>query len=102
MSQMDKGVLMFKEWVDAMSELSPKEFKMLFLAICRYQSLGEEPPEFKGKAKIIASMIFPYISRRIAQSNGAKRAISARRERLSENPIINDILLENERKKAER
>lgn len=102
MSNTDKGVLMFNEWVEAMSELNPKEFKTLFLAICRYQVSGEEPPEFKGKAKIIAAMIFPYVRRRIAQSNGAKKAIAERREKLSNNPIINEILLENERKKASR
>ena len=102
MRNTDKGVLMFNEWIDAMSELNPKEFKALFLAIWNYQLSGVEPPEFKGKTKIMASMIFPYVRRRIAQSNGAKKAIAARQEKLCNNPIINDILLENVKKKEEK
>ena len=92
MSNTDKGVLMFNEWLDAMNELTPKDYKQMMTAIYRYQMKGEQPPEFKGKARIIATMVFPYVKRRIAQANGGKKAMAARRERLSDNPIVNELL----------
>lgn len=101
MSNTDKGVLMFNEWLDAMNELNPKEYKAMMTAIYHYQMLGEEPPEFKGKAKIIATMIFPYIHRRMAHAEGSKRAIKVRREKFCENPIVNELLQKRAEKRAE-
>ena len=92
MSNTDKGVLVFDEWFDAMSKLNPKEYKLLMEAIHRYQLHGEEPPEFKGKSAIVADMIFPYITRRLAQARGGKRSAEKRGGQFSGNPIIDEIL----------
>lgn len=78
MSNTDKGVLIYNEWFDAMDIVSPKDYKMLMTAIYNYQIFGNPPPEFKGSAKVIASMIFPCLDRRLKQSAGGKRGMSAR------------------------
>lgn len=78
MSNTDKGVLIYNEWFDAMDIVSPKDYKMLMTAIYNYQIFGTPPPEFKGSAKVIASMIFPCLDRRLKQSAGGKRGMSAR------------------------
>ena len=41
MSQTDKGILIFYEWMDAMEKLPPKQYKALLTAICRFQQSGE-------------------------------------------------------------
>ena len=92
MSYTDKGVLMFEEWFRAMDKLSASDYKRLMHAIYRYQLHGEEPPEFKGKAAIVADMMFPYITRRLAQAKGGKRSAERRGGGFSGNPIIDDIL----------
>ena len=92
MSQTDKGVLIFEEWFKAMDKLGANEYKKLMHAIYRYQLCGEEPPEFKGKSAIVADMIFPYITRRLAQARGGKRSAEKRGGQFSGNPIIDEIL----------
>ena len=57
MSQTDKGVLMFSEWLEAMSQLNPKAYKEMMNAIYLYQIKGIEPPEFKGKAQMVAAIV---------------------------------------------
>ena len=93
---------MFCEWLDAMNELNPKEYKAMMTAIYHCQMQGAEPPEFKGKARIIAAMVFPCIRRRVAQACGGKKGVELRRRKLSENPIINDILQKRADEKAEK
>lgn len=78
MSNTDKGVLIYNEWFDAMEIVSPKDYKMLMTAIYNYQIFGTPPPEFKGAAKVIASMIFPCLDRRLKQSAGGKRGMNTR------------------------
>ena len=92
MGQTDKGVLIFGEWFEAMNMLSPKDYKSLMNAIYRYQLLGEEPPEFKGKAGMMSSVIFPYIKRRLATARAGKKGSSARFGKYGINPIIDEIL----------
>lgn len=92
MSYTDKGVLMFEEWFRAMDKLSASDYKRLMHALYRYQLHGEEPPEFKGKAAIVADMMFPYIARRLAQAKGGRRSPERKSVSLSGNPIIDDIL----------
>lgn len=85
MSQTDKGVLIFSEWFEAMKCLKATDFKRLMLAIYRFQIFDEEPPEFEGKAGMIASIIFPVIRRRMELSEygsrGAAKRLSAIREK---------------------
>lgn len=78
MSQTDKGVLIFYEWFEAMESLSPKCYKEMMTAICRYQQKGEEMPEFKGKSAIVAAVIFPCLRRRIDSARGGKRTMQTR------------------------
>ena len=92
MSQTDKGVLIFGEWFEAMNMLAPKDYKALMNAIYRYQLLGEEPPEFKGKTGMMSALIFPYINRRLATAKAGKKGSTARYSPYGINPIIDEIL----------
>ena len=92
MSTTDKGVLIFCEWFEAMSKLGPRDYKMLMNAIYRYQFFCEEPPEFKGKAGMIASIIFPCIRRRTANAKAGKKGMATRLSAYGVNPIIDEIL----------
>ena len=89
MSQTDKGVLIFSEWFEAMSRLEPRTYKALMCAIYRCQIHGEQPPEFKGKAALVADIIFPFIRRRTASS---RAGIKGMQSRYKVNPIIDEIL----------
>ncbi|MBP3376768.1 MAG: hypothetical protein J6L83_08380 [Clostridia bacterium] len=81
MSNTEKGILIFNEWFDAISDLKGTDFKALILAMYRFQTFGEEPPEFKGKARGYAAIIFPQLRRRMelikAGAEGAKKRLSA-------------------------
>lgn len=92
MGQTDKGVLMFSEWFEAMDKLNPKDYKALMNAIYRYQLCGEEPPEFKGKAGMVAAIVFPYIRRRLSTAKSGKKGSEARYGAYGINPIIDEIL----------
>ena len=78
MSQTDKGILIFYEWLEAMSSLPAKEYKLLLTSIFRYQQKGEEPPEFKGNSAILASIIFPYIRHRRDKARAGRMGMYAR------------------------
>lgn len=93
MSQTDKGVLIFFEWFEAMEHLDAKTYKSMMNAIYRYQLKGEKPPEFKGKASIVAAIIFPYIDRRITMSKAGKKGMRSRYDLYGVNPIIDEILI---------
>ena len=92
MSQTDKGVLIFFEWFEAMSHLDPKTYKSMMNAIYNCQLNGAKPPEFKGKASILASIIFPCIERRVALSMAGKKGAQRRVGAYGINPIIDDLL----------
>ena len=98
MGQTEKGVLIFNEWFEAMENLNPRDYKALMSAIYRYQAQGEEPPEFKGKVGIVSAMIFPCISRRLAQSKGGKMSAEKRGGLFCGNPIIDELLKKVEAK----
>ena len=78
MSQTDKGILIFYEWLDAMDKLPPRNYKALMTAICRLQQKGEEPPEFQGYSAALASIIFPFIRRRCDKAKAGRMAMYAR------------------------
>jgi len=78
MSQTDKGILIFYEWLDAMEKLPPKQYKLLLSAICRYQQKGEEPTTFEGYTGALASIIFPFIRRRCDRARAGRMAMYAR------------------------
>ena len=63
-----------------MEDIKVTDFKRLVYAIYRLQRFEEEPPEFEGKAKVAASIIFPMIKRRRALaeygSMGAAKRLS--------------------------
>lgn len=73
MSRIDKGVLIFNEWFEAMENISDRDCGRLVKAIYKYQVLGEKPPIFKGKAEILADVVFPCIDRRKKLSEAGKR-----------------------------
>ncbi|MBQ4091143.1 MAG: hypothetical protein IJC64_02370 [Clostridia bacterium] len=97
MGQIDKGILLFPEWLEAMESLPGTDFKRLTYAIYNYQMKGIEPPEFKGKARIVAAMIFPYVRRRIENSRAGKKGMQAR---YGVNPIIDELLRRREQERA--
>ena len=89
MSQTDKGVLIFTEWFEAMEDLKVTEFKTLFYAIYRLQMFGVEPPKFKGKAGMLASIIFPMIRRRTELAKHGARGAETRLS-AGKNEVKND------------
>ena len=97
MSQADKGILLFSEWLEAMDNLSGKAYKELIRSIYRYQIYGEEPVEFKGEARTVAKIIFPCVKRRIAQSKGGKKSAETRRP-YGINPVIDELMRAREEK----
>ena len=74
MSRIDKGVLIFNEWFEAMENISDRDCGRLVKAIYKCQILGEEPPEFKGKIAVLANVVFPCIERRKKMSAAGKIA----------------------------
>ena len=78
MSQTDKGILIFYEWLEAMEKLPPRQYKALLTAICRFQQRGEEPPEFQGNTAILASLIFPLLRRRYNSARAGRMSAYAR------------------------
>ena len=86
MSTIDKGILIFNEWFEAMNELPGTDFKKLLLAIRDYQLYGTEPPQFKGKSKLVAALIFPCIARRVALSRAGKLGAAVTNQRLYSEP----------------
>ena len=81
---MDKGFLIFYDWMPELEGLTPKDFKTLMTAIWRYQKFGTPPPEFSKKVKAISLFIFPQIDRRKQKSESGKKGADSRysKERL--------------------
>ena len=78
---MDKGFLIFYDWMPALEGLTPKDFKTLMTAIWRYQEFGTPPPEFSNKIKTISLFIFPQIDRRKQSSRYGKKSAEMRRSK---------------------
>ena len=76
---MDKGFLIFYDWMPALEGLTPKDFKTLMTAIWRYQEFGTPPPEFPNKVKAISLFIFPQIDRRKQSAEYGKKGAEVRR-----------------------
>ena len=74
----ERGFLFFYDWLPAFEGLTPKDFKTLFLAMCRYQMDGTPPPDFSGKAKVLETLIFPQLDRRKYLSSIGKKGAEAR------------------------
>ena len=83
MSEINKGVLIYNEWFDAMKNLNAKDFKSLILAMYDYQIYDVPPPEFKGKSSIVSSMIFSCLKRRKQQAARGKLGAESRANRAS-------------------
>ena len=92
MSKTNDGVFIFREWFTSMKRLTPKDYKSLMNAIGDYQLDGVKPPEFEGKSRFIADIIFPYIDRRLASARGGKRSAEERKKGYGVNPIIDRLL----------
>ena len=93
MSNIDKGILIYYEWIEACESLSPSEFHKLFFAMVDYQQNGTPPPEFKGVTKIIATLIFSQLKRRIDTSKAGKASASKREQESNNanNTVDNDV-----------
>ena len=85
-SDISKGVLIFNEWFDAMERLSAKDYKALMIAIYNAQINNIPPPEFTGRTKMVATIIFPCIERRKSQS---ERGLASAAARLARKKQIN-------------
>ena len=92
MSQTDKGILIFYEWLDAMEKLPPRQYKALLTAICRFQQRGEEPPEFQGNTALLASVIFPFLRRRCDKARAGRMGAYARHGLDEESIKIQEII----------
>ena len=62
-----------------MERLSAKDYKALMIAIYNAQINNIPPPEFTGRAKMVATIIFPCIERRKKQSEHGLASAAARR-----------------------
>lgn len=78
MSDINKGVLIYNEWFEAMRDLNPDDFKAVVLAIYDSQIHNTPPPEFEGVARAIAAIILPYIERRKQQARRGRAGAAAR------------------------
>ncbi len=78
MSDINKGVLIYNEWFEAMRALDPDDFKAVVLAIYDSQIHNIPPPEFEGVARAIAAIILPYIERRKQQAERGRAGAAAR------------------------
>ena len=78
MNEKSKGILIFSEWFEAMEKLSARDYKRLLSATYHYQIHNVQPPEFEGKAAILASMIFPYVEKRKKLSASGKKGMNVR------------------------
>ena len=84
MSEIDKGVLFFREWLESMDKLSPREYKKLVTAIYQYQLNDVPPPSFTGMTEMLATIIFPCIKRRKEASSFGRFGADKRLGRLSQ------------------
>lgn len=84
MSKKDLGILIYHEWLSAMEGLSAKDVKALLMAMRDFQVRDLPPPQFKGSANVLASVIFPSIERRKKLSDYGKRGMEARYSSQSE------------------
>ena len=80
MANIDRGILVYYEWIEACQTLSPSEFHKLFFAMVDYQQNGTPPPEFKGVSKIIATLIFSQLKRRVDTSRAGKASAEKRHQ----------------------
>ena len=78
MSEINKGILIFKEWLVSMEKLPPKEYKKMIIAMCDYQFNDVPPPEFTGKSALVAPIIFPCLQRRKEASAKGQKGADAR------------------------
>ena len=100
MSNIDKGILIFNEWMEAMKCLPMNERAEIIYAIYDLQINNIAPPKFSGTAQALASVFFPCIERRRKQSERGLASAAARRakqetqsakQHTSQNdPIAND------------
>ena len=76
-----------------MERLSAKDYKALMIAIYNAQINNIPPPEFTGSSKIVATMVFPCIERRKAQSEFGRAGVAARlfKSKNAENSVSSDL-----------
>lgn len=96
MSQSEKGVLVFNEWLEAMEKLSARDYKMLMNAMYKYQIYNEEPPIFQGKVEVLAKVIFPCLERRKKFCDAGKRGtqLQAKKRAKASGQVIEEVIEE--------
>ncbi|MBE6685021.1 MAG: hypothetical protein E7592_05165 [Ruminococcaceae bacterium] len=99
MSQSEKGVLVFNEWLEAMEKLSARDYKMLMNAMYKYQIYNEEPPIFQGKVEVLAKVIFPCLERRKKLSEAGKKG---RHTRTKEREGVSNLVSKEDSNKVDR
>ncbi len=78
MEQKNKDFLLFYDWYLIIKEMSPKNAKMLLVAMVELQANDIEPPEFPNKIKDVASLMFRQIRRRKKSQISGKKGGEAR------------------------
>lgn len=96
MSKTSDGVFIFREWFTSMKGLNPKDYKRLMTAIGDYQLDGVKPPEFQGKSRFVADIVFPYIDRRLSSAKGGKKTKENHKKGYGVNPVIDKLLEDRE------
>lgn len=90
MANTNNGFIFFYDWEQPFSELTPKQFKELFFAMLRYQKSGTPPPEFSGKAQLVAAFVFPQLKRRKSKSDAGKAGMESRWGKDNESDCVNN------------
>ena len=78
MSDINKGVLIFNEWFEAMKVLSMEERAQLIYAMYDFQINNIPPPKFSSVADSLATIFFKCIENRKVQSRRGLMSAAAR------------------------
>lgn len=73
---MEKGFLLFYDWLEPLSLLSAADFRTVLLGAIAYQTTGVEP-ELRGlrpKGEMVRMFLFSQIRRRLTRSAAAKES----------------------------
>ena len=73
--KLDSGFLLLYDWLPAFESLPGEDFKLLFLALVKFQRENTPIPTFKNPlCNIFAQMIEPTLTRRLAGQSGGKKS----------------------------
>lgn len=91
---MDKGILMYYDWLEPLLMLNDSDFKRVVVSMIKYHQGVEITPELTGLAGMALAFILPQIDRMKGAVEAGKRGGRPRKSPLSfteAEPIINNV-----------